>query len=144
MKYPLSNDILGAQCDVCWGPQDASAPPPNTNTQLQLFKSRSITGVFVYLQGPLLWLSKRQHIGTKLSQSQNVGTDECVKQVQHICNIIKDLSLAHILTPDPTTVKNDNSACIHWSNSMTTKNLRHLQLRENAVQELVHSKTIRI
>ena len=116
------------------GPQDASAPPPNTNTQLQLFKSRSITGVFVYLQGPLLWLSKRQHATPRSSaKAEILATDECVKRVQHIRNIIDDLNLAHILTPGATIVKNDNSACIHWSNSMTTKNLRHLQMRENAV-----------
>ena len=39
--------------------------------------------------------------------------------------------------PNPTTVYNDNSACIQWSSNMTTKGLRHVQIRENAVRESV-------
>jgi hypothetical protein len=35
----------------------------------------------------------------------------------------------------PTTVYNDNSACVNWARNMTTKGLRHIQMRENAVCE---------
>lgn len=37
--------------------------------------------------------------------------------------------------PLPTTVHNDNSACVNWSKNTTTKGLRHIQIRENAVRE---------
>ena len=41
--------------------------------------------------------------------------------------------------PAPTIVHNDNSACIQWSVNLTTKGLRHLQIRENAVRESVQN-----
>ena len=34
---------------------------------------------------------------------------------------------------------NDNNACVLWSKSKTTKGLRHIQMRENAVRELTLS-----
>ena len=37
----------------------------------------------------------------------------------------------------PMTVYNDNSACIQWASNMTTKGLRHVQIREIAVRESV-------
>ena len=42
----------------------------------------------------------------------------------------------------PTTVYNDNSACVQWSSNLTTKGLRHIQIRENAVRESVLDKFI--
>ena len=42
----------------------------------------------------------------------------------------------------PTTVYNDNSACVQWSSNLTTKGLRHIQIRENAVRESVINKLI--
>ena len=41
--------------------------------------------------------------------------------------------------PNTTTVHNNNNACVQWSASMTTRGLRHIQMRENAVRE-EHSK----
>eukprot|EP00957_Ditylum_brightwellii_P086637 6592136-Ditylum_brightwellii.AAC.1 len=31
------------------------------------------------------------------------------------------------------------NACVHWAHNMTSKNLHHLQMRENAVQEVVQT-----
>ena len=39
--------------------------------------------------------------------------------------------------PPPTPIYNDNAACIAWSKTTTTKGLRHIQIRENAVREAV-------
>ena len=44
----------------------------------------------------------------------------------------------------PTKVYNDNSACIQWSKNMTTKGLRHIQIRENAVRESVQNGFINL
>ncbi len=40
-----------------------------------------------------------------------------------------------MVTQGPIPIYNDNAACVCWSKSMTTKGLRHLQMRENAVRE---------
>ena len=43
-----------------------------------------------------------------------------------------------------TTVYNDNAACVCWSKSMTTKGLRHIQIRENAIREEIEKKNIEV
>ena len=44
----------------------------------------------------------------------------------------------------PTQLYNDNQACIYWSYNNTSKGLRHIQIKENAVRENIHNKTIKI
>jgi len=39
---------------------------------------------------------------------------------------------------DKTTIYNDNMACVLWSKNTTTKGLRYLQIRENAIRENQH------
>ena len=46
--------------------------------------------------------------------------------------------------PKPTDVYNDNSACVKWAHSLTTKGLRHLQMRENAVREQIQNGNIEV
>ena len=44
----------------------------------------------------------------------------------------------------PVQVFNNNMACVLWSNNKTTKNLRHLQINENAIQESIQDKQVSI
>ena len=37
-------------------------------------------------------------------------------------------------------VYNDNEACVKWHHNLTTKNLCHLELKENSTQESVKDK----
>ena len=39
---------------------------------------------------------------------------------------------------------NDNNACVCWSKSSTTKGLRHISIRDNAIRESVQNKTVSI
>ena len=55
-----------------------------------------------------------------------------------------DLDLGSTLLQHPIKIYNDNMACVNWSNSLTTKNLRHLQINENAVRESVQNKLVTI
>ena len=45
---------------------------------------------------------------------------------------------------EPTTIYNDNEACVVWANGCTTKGLRHMEQRENYVRELVQDGTLRV
>ena len=49
-----------------------------------------------------------------------------------------------MLLQHPIKIYTDNTACIQWSKNKTTKNLRHLQINENAVRESVQSNKIRL
>eukprot|EP00957_Ditylum_brightwellii_P085662 6516439-Ditylum_brightwellii.AAC.1 len=44
----------------------------------------------------------------------------------------------------PTFIYNDNNACVCWAHNLTTKGLRHIQIRENAVRESAKNNTIEI
>ena len=46
--------------------------------------------------------------------------------------------------PGSTKLYNDNQACFLWSEAMTTKGLRHIQIRKNGVREMVQQNEISI
>jgi len=37
----------------------------------------------------------------------------------------------------PTSIFNDNKGAVDWSNSSSTKGMRHVNIRENAVREAI-------
>ena len=136
VKFPLPNDKITSLCDANWGPQDQSRPRDNESRQIDIFKSRSISGYILYLGGPLHWVSKRQTITARSSAEAEIyATDECTKCLLHLHQIIDGLNLKQVLMHNPNPIYNDNSACVNWSHNMTTKGLRHIQIRENSIRE---------
>mmetsp|Transcript_3382 Transcript_3382/g.5163 ORF Transcript_3382/g.5163 Transcript_3382/m.5163 type:complete len:553 (-) Transcript_3382:330-1988(-) len=146
LQFPLDPSKLTPACDANWGPQDASTPNPDaTPIELDLFKSRSIAGFLIWLGGPVHWQSKRQSYAARSSTEAEIGaTDDCTKALQHIRNILLDLDLLHLFSEGPITIYNNNAAALQWSHNMTTKGLKHIQLRENALRESVQSGVIEV
>ena len=141
VKFPVPTNKVVSMCDANWGPQDQSVPKTSSQLQqLPLFQTRSVSGYLLWLGGPLHWVSKRQSITARSSaESEIYATDECCKALIHLSMLIEGLNLLEEVMPKPTNVYNDNQACIIWSRSMTTKGLRHVQIRENAVRESQHT-----
>ena len=137
---------LHALTDANWGSQDASVPNPQAPPQqVDLHVTRSISGHLIVLHGPLDWSAKRQTITARSTvESEIYSTDTCVKQILHLSNIIKDLQLTKSLVSSPTKIYNNNMACVQWSKSKTNRNIRHIQIRENATRESVLNKTVNI
>ena len=145
VQFPLDPNSVTSFSDANWGPQDASEPKPNQHEQLELFKSRSIAGFLVWLNGPLHWQSKRQTYTAQSSAEAEIGSvDDCTKALQQIRNILQDLNIFSRIQSGPITIHNDNNATVKWSYNMTTKGLRYIQMRENAVRENVQSNFIKI
>jgi hypothetical protein len=48
-------------------------------------------------------------------------------------HVLVELGLLDISLP--TTIYNDNRGAVDWSNSSSTKGMRHVNIRENAVRE---------
>ena len=146
VQFPLDPDELTGITDANWGPQDQSVPKPEDPPEyLELFKSRSIAGYVVWLCGPIDWMSKRQSYTARSSAEAEIGAvDECTKTLQQIRNILQDLSLFKIYHNGPITIYNDNSAAVQWSHNMSTKGLRYIQMRENAVREQVANKFVQV
>jgi hypothetical protein len=146
VKFPVDPNTVVTLTDSNWGPQDQSVPKAGAPTpELELFKSRSISGFLIWLGGPVHWVSKRQSITARSSTEAEIyATDECVKQLIQLSYIIDGLHLIDPIMTSPTQLYNDNAACVMWSKSTTTKGLRHIQMRENAIREAVQSDFISI
>jgi hypothetical protein len=142
VQFPITS--LTGLTDANWGPQDQSTKR-RTTTEVPLFHSRSLSGFIQWLNGPVHWVSKRQTITARsTAEAEIYATDECTKNILHIRHILNDLLLLPIFCPNETTIYNDNSACVLWSSNMTTKGLRHVQIRENAIRESIQNNTISV
>ena len=137
LHFPVNSSKVTGISDANWGPQDQSKPNSTQPLpELPLFISRSISGHMITYHGPLHWSSKRQKITARSScEAEIYATDECVKDILHLRNVIKDLGLEEEMLHEKTTIFNDNMACVLWSKNTTTKGLRYLQIRENAIRE---------
>ena len=146
LKFPLQPKQVTALTDANWGSQDQSIPnAKNPSIPLDLFKTRSLSGFILWSHGPIHWISKRQTLTARSSaEAEIVTTDECTKFLLYLKNVCDDINVSNIFFPTTTTVYNDNAACIKWSKNMTTRGLRYIQIRENAVREAVQSKFIEL
>ena len=99
-----------------------------------------LSGYIIMLaNGPIMWSSKRQTITARSSAEAEIyATDECVKCIQTIRHLRQDLNLPNATTTTP--IYNDNQACVMWAHNNTSKGLRHIQIRENAMRESVQNK----
>jgi len=122
-------------CDANWGPQDASIPSPSNLRHVSIDESRSICGHIIFMGGcPILWKTHKEgRISRSSCEAEVKATDEGVKNVQMFRHVLSDLQLLD--TSLPTKIFNDNRGCVDWSNSFSTKGMRHVNIRENAVRE---------
>ena len=93
--------------------------------------------------GPIAWSSKRQKITARSSAEAEIyATDECTKNILHIQHIRQDLHFSNSHNSCP--IYNDNAACVQWAHNCTSKGLRHIQIRENAVRESILTNRITV
>ena len=145
IHFPIHSKIY-ALTDANWGPQDQSIPnPQEPPPPVDLHVTRSISGHLILLNGPLDWSAKRQSITARsTAESEIYATDTCVKAIIHLSHIIQDLDLKNLLMSKTTKIYNDNMACVQWSKNQTNRNIRHIQIRENATRESVQNKIVEI
>jgi hypothetical protein len=84
--------------------------------ELPLFASRSISASYTDLLGPIHWLSKHQSVTAGSSAETEIyATEEGVKFILELKQIMEFLQVQHIFMPETTTIYNDNLACVQWS-----------------------------
>ena len=104
-----------------------------------------MSGFLIWYNGPLHWCAKRQKCTARSSaESEIYATDECVKVLLELKNIITDLGWSNTLLPKAIPIFNDNTACVSWSKNTTSKRIRHMQIRENAIRESVLAQFVTI
>jgi hypothetical protein len=138
---------LTAYSDACWRSQIGSAVC--NGTFLPLFKFQSMSGGVVFQKGgPLSWTAIRQD-QTALSsgEAEIRATNKMSKSVvgmHHLAESVRSSGYDISDTVAPSSLYNDNAACIQWAHNMTSKKIRHMELRENAVCEWVHDGILNI
>mmetsp|Transcript_14142 Transcript_14142/g.20281 ORF Transcript_14142/g.20281 Transcript_14142/m.20281 type:complete len:147 (-) Transcript_14142:171-611(-) len=86
---------------------------------------------------PVFWKCHKESRTSRSSTEAEVkATDECTKSVQMFRNILGDLDLINLSLA--TAIYNDNQGAVNWSNTSSTKGMRHVNIRENAVREAIH------
>jgi len=142
LHFPLVPQVL-SMSDANWGPQDASQS--NHSMELPLFTSCLMSAFYIDLLEPLHWLSKRRSVTAGSSAEAEIyATDECVKFLLELVQIMEFLDVQKIFTPSTNIIYNDNWACVNWSKRCTSKGLRHIQMKENRVRENIDSKFIAV
>lgn len=133
---------LTAYSDACWGSQLGGTT--TVGDEIDMFKLRSMSGyIVIRAGGPVTWSSVRQQRTSRSSCEAEVrATDECAKEVLSIRFRGGDIGLND--TTVPTSIYNDNQACVDWCKTTTTSGMKHINLRDNAIRESVHSKDLSI
>jgi hypothetical protein len=129
--------------DANWGPQDAKQAIQSD--ELPLFASHSMSVFFIDLFGPLHWLSCGHGVTAgSLAEAEIYATDQCVKFLLELSQILEFLSLKQFFMPSTNTIYNDNHARENWSKHTTTKGLHYIQMKESRVQEKILSNFVNI
>ncbi|EJK48260.1 hypothetical protein THAOC_32961 [Thalassiosira oceanica] len=137
--------LLTTYSDACWGAQFGNTLADGA--QVELFKYRSMSGYILFrCGGPISWQTIRQD-RTSLSscEAEVKAVNEATKKTISIRNVIEDLIQCGYPMDDlheHTSIYNDNEGAVAWSHNLTTKDMRHVSLRENFVREEVQDKTV--
>jgi hypothetical protein len=108
-----------------------------------------MSGGIIFRQGgPIAWIAIRQE-RTSLSscEAEIRATNEVSKLLMGIRNLAESVRTSGFVIPDTTEASplyNDNESCVRWSHNMTTKQIRHMEMRENAVREWVQDSYLQV
>jgi hypothetical protein len=144
---PSHQSPLTSYSKACRGSQIGSAVCDGT--LLPLFKCRSMSGGIVFRQGgPIAWTAVRQErTSLSLCKAEIHATNEVSKLLMGICHHADDVRMnGHDIvdTVEASPLYNYNELCIKWSHNMTTKQIRHMEMQENAVREWVHDAFLKV
>ena len=146
---PSHQSPLTSYSDACWGSQIGSAV--RDGTLLPLFKIRSMSGGIIFRQGgPIACMAVCQE-RTSLSscEAEIRATNEILKLlmgIRHLADAVREGGHGHDIadTVVASHLYRDIEACVRWSNNMTTKQIRHMEMRENAVREWVQDASLKV
>ena len=64
--------------------------------------------------------------------------------IRHLANDVRTNGHDIVDTAEASLLFIDNELCIKWSHNMTTKQIRHMEMQENAVREWVHDAFLKV
>jgi hypothetical protein len=64
--------------------------------------------------------------------------------IRHLADDIWKNGYDIVDTAEASPLYNDNESCVKWSHHMTTKQIRHMEMRKNAVCEWVQDAFLKV
>jgi hypothetical protein len=104
--------------------------------------SRSISGYLILLcNGPVVWYSKKQSTTAQsTAEAEFISANICARMVVWMRKFLADLSISQV---NPTTIFEDNEACISLANNpQLNEKTAHIQVRYHYLQEVIHDNII--
>jgi len=106
-------------------------------------KDRKSTGAYIVLLngGLIAWRSfKESCVAISTTEAEYIALATCVRQVSYMSRILRDLG---VMFHTPSTIYEDNAACIKWT-EVDTKSSRHISVRYHIAREAVSARKVRI
>ena len=105
-------------------------------------------GITFQQGGPITWIVVGQE-RTSLSwcEAEICVTNEVSKLLMSIHNLAESIRNNGLYILDTTAASplyNDNKSCVHWSQNMIKKQIRHMEMKENDVREWMQDASLRI
>ena len=105
-------------------------------------------GIIFHQGGPIALIVVRQdRTLLSLCEAEICAMNEVSKLLMGIHNLAKSVRNSDFATPDTTAASplyNDNESCVRWSYNMTTQQICHVEMRENALREWVQDSYLQI
>jgi hypothetical protein len=133
---PEPTSLAESYTDANWGPQDASHPCEDVEELIDVSSVRSLLGhVVIRMGGPIAWGCQRKPKTSQSScEAEIYCMDEGCKTSKTLFNLMTDLGMPDVAKSLP--MFNANHGAVDWSSDCTvSKKLRHLNIREVAVQD---------
>jgi hypothetical protein len=108
-----------------------------------------MSGGIIFRQGgPIAWTAVRQE-GTSLSscEAEIRATNEVSKLlmgIRHLADDVRKNGYDIVDMAEASPLYNDNESCVKWSHNMTTKQIRYMEMCENAVREWVQDAFLKV
>jgi hypothetical protein len=144
---PSHQSSLTSYSDACWGSQIGSAV--RDGTLLPLFKCRSMSEGIIFRQGgPIAWTAVPQERTSLSSCKAEIRATNKVPKllmgIRHLADDIQKNGYDIVDTAEASPLYNDNELCVKWSHNMIKKQIRHMEMRENAVREWVQDAFLKV
>jgi hypothetical protein len=147
LPSPSHQSPLTSYSNACWGSQIGLAV--RDGTLLPLFKCRSMSRGIIFCQGGPIALTAVRQECTSLSscKAEICATNKVLKLLMGIRHLADDVSKNGydiVDTTEASPLYKDNELCVKWSHNMTTKQIHHIEMRENAVCEWVQDAFLKV
>jgi hypothetical protein len=64
--------------------------------------------------------------------------------IHNLAESVRDNGHNILDTTNASPLYNNNESCVRWSHNMTTKQIQHMEMRENAIHEWVQDASLQI